>query len=45
MAQIVIEFGDVNDAADACRYVANLIDDGYTNGIIGCSGDSWYIEE
>lgn len=45
MAQIIIEIEDVNDAADACREVANLIDEGYTNGIIGCSGDTWTLDD
>ena len=44
MAQIIIEIEDKNDAADACREVAQLIEDGYTNGMIGCSGDTWSIE-
>ncbi len=45
MAQIVIEIEEIEDAANACREVANLIEQGYTNGMIGYSGDTWSLEE
>ena len=45
MATIIINVDDISDAAEACREVAGLIDEGYTNGIIGVSGDTWEIDE
>ena len=44
MATITIEVENIEDAAQACREVAEQIDQGYSNGIIGCSGDTWSIE-
>ena len=45
MATIVINVTNREDAADACREVANLIEQGYTNGLIGWSADSWEIDD
>lgn len=45
MATITINIEDIEDAPTACREVANLIEEGYTSGIIGCSGDTWEIDE
>lgn len=45
MATITINIEDVNDAADACREVADKIDEGYTSGLIGFSSDSWELNE
>ena len=45
MATITINIEDVNDAADACREVADKIDEGYTSGLISFSGDSWELNE
>jgi len=45
MAQIVIEVSDIDNAADACREVAEQIENGYTNGLVGWSADSWSIEQ
>lgn len=45
MATITINVDDIEDAATACREVANLIEEGYTNGTIGCSGDTWEIDK
>ena len=44
MATIIINVEDVENAADACRKVAELIEEGYTSGLIGYSADSWEIE-
>ena len=44
MVTITINIENGHDAADACREVARLIENGYTNGIIGCSGDTFEIE-
>ena len=45
MATITINIEDVNDAADACREVADKIDEGYTCGLISFSSDSWELDE
>ena len=45
MATITIEVSDINNAADACREVAEKIEEGYTNGLVGWSSDSWSIDE
>lgn len=45
MATITIEVEERENAADACREVANLIEQGYSSGIIGWSGDSWDIDD
>ena len=47
MAKIIINIDsdfDDNDAANACREVADLIEEGYTNGILA-NGKTWYIEQ
>ena len=42
---INVDVDNAFDAADACREVARLIENGYTNGMIGgCSGDTFEIE-
>ena len=45
MATITIEVSDIDDAASACREVADKIEEGYHNGIIGWSCDTWSLEE
>ena len=45
MATITINIEDIEDASLACIEVANLIEEGYKNGTIGFSGDTWKIEE
>lgn len=45
MATITINIEDVNDAADACREVADKIDEGYASSFIGFSSDSWELNE
>ena len=44
MVTITINIENGNEAAEACREVARLIENGYTNGMIGCSGDTFEIE-
>ena len=44
MVTIIINIENGNEASEACREVARMIDNGYTNGMIGCSGDSFEIE-
>ena len=44
MVTITINVENGNEASDACREVARLIENGYTNGMIGCSGDTFEIE-
>ena len=44
MITITINVENGNEASDACREVARLIENGYTNGMIGCSGDTFEIE-
>ena len=44
MVTITINIENGNDASDACSEVARLIENGYTNGMIGCSGDTFEIE-
>ena len=45
METITINVEDINDAADACREVAQSIENGYTSGIIGYSGDTWELDK
>ena len=45
MATIIINVENIDDASYACREVANAIEEGYTNGFIGCSCDSWEINK
>lgn len=45
MATIIINVTDVEDAAEACREVAQQIENGSTNGIIGWSCDTWEIDD
>jgi hypothetical protein len=45
MAAIIINVDDPDDYAEACRVVARQIEEGYTNGLIGWSANSWSIEE
>ena len=44
MVTITINIENGNEASEVCRKVARLIDNGYTNGMIGCSGDTFEIE-
>lgn len=44
MITITINVENGNDASEACREVARMIDNGYTSGLIGCSIDSFDIE-
>ena len=44
MITITINVENGNEASEACREVARLIENGYTNGMIGCSGDTFEIE-
>ena len=44
MVTITINIENGNEASEACREVARMIDNGYTSGMIGCSGDSFEIE-
>ena len=44
MVTITINIENGNKAAEACREVARMIDNGYTSGLIGCSSDSFDIE-
>ena len=44
MVTITINIENGNEASEACREVARMIDNGYTNGMIGCSGDTFEIE-
>ena len=45
MATITIEVENREDAVQACREVAGLIEEGYVSGMIGWSADSWSIED
>lgn len=45
MATITIELSDKTLAAEACRQVAELIEEGYTNGLVGWSADTWSIDD
>lgn len=45
MAKVLIKIEDVNNVANACRQVADLFEQGYTNGVLGCSNDSWTITD
>ena len=40
MVTITINIENGNEASEACREVARMIDNGYTNGMIGCS---WWV--
>lgn len=42
---ITIKVQTPDDAADACREVADAIEQGYNGGIIGVSSDTWGIDE
>ena len=44
MITITINIENGNEASEACREVARMIDNGYTSGMIGCSGDTFEIE-
>ena len=44
MVTITINIENGNEASEVCREVARMIDNGYTNGMIGCSGDTFEIE-
>lgn len=44
MVTITINIENGNEAAEACREVVRMIENGYTNGMIGCSGDTFEIE-
>ena len=44
MVTITINLENGNEASDACREVARLIENGYTNGMIGCYSDTFEIE-
>ena len=44
MVTITINIENGNEAAEACREVARMIDNGYTSGLIGCYSDSFDIE-
>ena len=44
MATITIEVENIEDAAQACREVAYLIEQGCHGGLVGWSSDSWEIE-
>ena len=44
MITITINIENGNEASEACREVARLIENGYTSGMIGCSGDTFEIE-
>ena len=44
MVTITINIENGNEASEACREVARLIENGCTNGMIGCSGDTFEIE-
>ena len=44
MARIIIDVAETTIYADACRYVADQLDMGNTNGILGYSSDEFWIE-
>ena len=44
MVTITINIENGNEASEACREVARLIENGYTSGMFGCSGDTFEIE-
>ena len=44
MVTIIINIENGNEASEACREVARMIENGYTNGMIGCSGNTFEIE-
>lgn len=37
--------GENDDEASILREVANSIEEGYTNGLVGCSTVEWEVEE
>ena len=43
--EIKINIENPDDVRCALEEVANSIEQGYTNGFIGCSGDTWEINE
>lgn len=45
MATITIEVENADDAAWACREVADAIEQGYTGGTIRWSSDTWSIND
>ena len=44
MAKIVIECSDLDDAATACRMVADELDKGEKFGTLGWSTDDWWVD-
>lgn len=44
MVTITINIENGNEASEACREVARMIENGYTNGMIGCSSNTFEIE-
>ena len=44
MVTITINIENGTEASEACREVARMIENGYTSGMIGCSGDTFEIE-
>ena len=44
MVTITINIENGNEASEACREIVRMIDNGYTSGMIGCSGDTFEIE-
>lgn len=44
MVTITINIENGNEASEACREVARMIENGYTSGMIGCSCDTFEIE-
>ena len=45
MVTITINIENGNEASEACREVARMIENGYTSGMIGCSRDTFEIED
>lgn len=43
--KVTLYIENEQDIPFALQEVANLVNQGYTNGFIGCSSDSWDIEE
>ena len=44
MVTITTNIENGNEASEGCREDARMIDNGYTSGMIGCSGDTFEIE-